>query len=144
MAVQATHRLAERYLDRTLARERGREPREWGARAAAYAAAWSPTPLSESSDGGNPLRAFFNAEMWHDYFGPRRHVYGVDLEEACLRYASDSIRIFIGDQADREFWRRFRSNVPKLDIVVDDGGHKPDQQTTSLEELLPHLSPGGV
>jgi hypothetical protein len=82
--------------------------------------------------------------MWRDYFGPRCHVYGVDFEEACLRYASDSIQVFIGDQADRDFWRRFRSDVPRLDIVVDDGGHKPDQQTTSLEELLAHLSPGGV
>jgi hypothetical protein len=186
IAVQAIHRLAERYLDRTLARERGREPREWSARGAAYAAAWSPTPLSESRDGGNPLRAFSNTrnegagiwkwdhyfdvyhrhfdrfrntdvhileigiysggslEMWRDYFGPRCHVYGVDVEEACLRYASDSIEVFIGDQADRDFWRRFRSDVPRLDIVVDDGGHKPDQQATSLEELLPHLSPGGV
>jgi hypothetical protein len=43
-------------------------------------------------------------EMWRDYFGPRCHVYGVDVEEACLRYASDSIQVFIGDQADRDFW----------------------------------------
>jgi len=83
-------------------------------------------------------------ELWREYFGPRCHVYGVDVEEACLRYARDSIEVFIGDQADRDFWRRFRRDVPKLDIVVDDGGHQPDQQTTSLEELLPHLSPGGL
>jgi hypothetical protein len=83
-------------------------------------------------------------ELWRDYFGSRCHVYGVDVEEACLRYAGDSIDVFIGDQADPDFWRRFRSDVPNLDIVVDDGGHQPSQQTTTLEELLPHLAPGGV
>jgi hypothetical protein len=83
-------------------------------------------------------------EMWRDYFGARCRVYGVDVQEECLSYGTDSIQIFIGDQADRDFWRRFRSQVPKLDVVVDDGGHKPDQRASSLEELLPHLSPGGV
>jgi SAM-dependent methyltransferase len=83
-------------------------------------------------------------EMWHQYFGPRARVYGVDIQEACLRYADESTRIFIGDQADRDFWRAFRAEVPTLDIVVDDGGHETLLQTTSLEELLPHLSPGGV
>jgi Methyltransferase domain len=83
-------------------------------------------------------------EMWHDYFGPRCHVYGVDVEEACRRYEDEQTTVFIGDQADRAFWRRFRSAVPVLDIVVDDGGHQTDQQANSVEELLPHLRPGGV
>jgi SAM-dependent methyltransferase len=83
-------------------------------------------------------------DMWHDYFGPGCHVYGVDIEPACLSYQDDRTTIFIGDQQDRDLWRRFRSEVPHLDIVVDDGGHHPDQQAASLEELLPHLRPGGV
>jgi hypothetical protein len=83
-------------------------------------------------------------EMWHDYFGPRSHVYGVDLQEECRRYETDSTRIFIGDQADRDFWRRFRAEVPTLDIVVDEGGHQPHPQAVSLEELLPYLQPHGV
>jgi hypothetical protein len=83
-------------------------------------------------------------ELWHDYFGPRCHVYGIDVEEACRRYENTQTTVFIGDQADRRFWRDFRSAVPVLDIVVDDGGHEPEQQATSVEELLPHLRPGGV
>jgi hypothetical protein len=83
-------------------------------------------------------------EMWKDYFGPRCRVYGVDIEEACRRYEDGSTRIFVGDQGDREFWRRFRADVPRLDIVVDDGGHRSIQQAVTLEELLPHLRAGGV
>jgi hypothetical protein len=83
-------------------------------------------------------------EMWRDYFGPKAHIYGVDIEPACLAYERDGVKVFIGDQADRSFWRRFCEKVPKLDIVIDDGGHQYEQQVVTLEELLPHLRPGGV
>ena len=83
-------------------------------------------------------------EMWKDYFGPRCQVYGVDIEPACQAYEGDSVKVFIGDQADRSFWQRFRSEAPALDIVIDDGGHLLEQQIVTLEELLPHLQPGGV
>ena len=52
--------------------------------------------------------------------------------------------MFIGDQAARAFWDRFRSEVPALDVVIDDGGHETHQQIATLEALLPHLRPGGV
>jgi hypothetical protein len=47
-------------------------------------------------------------EMWQSYFGPRSKIYGVDIEPACKAYESDSVRVYIGDQADRGFWRRFK------------------------------------
>jgi len=83
-------------------------------------------------------------EMWRHYFGPQCRVYGVDIESACQAYADDAIKIFIGDQADRNFWQTVKSKVPALDVVIDDGGHKAEQQIVSLEELLPQLRPDGV
>lgn len=83
-------------------------------------------------------------EMWRDYFGPKCHLYGVDIGEECRALENESTRIFIGDQANREFWRRFRQEVPVLDILIDDGGHLPEQQIVTLEEVLPHLRPGGI
>jgi len=82
--------------------------------------------------------------MWKAYFGPRCRVYGVDIEPDCRVYESDSVKVFIGDQGDRKFWRQFKREVPKIDIVIDDGGHQPRQQIVTLEEMLPHLRPGGV
>jgi hypothetical protein len=83
-------------------------------------------------------------EMWRNYFGPRCQVYGVDIQPSCRAYESDSVKVFIGDQADRDFWKRFKHDVPAIDIVIDDGGHLPEQQIVTLEELLPYLQPGGV
>jgi hypothetical protein len=82
--------------------------------------------------------------MWRTYFGPKCRVYGVDIEPACKAYETQEIGIFIGDQSDRGFWRRFREMVPELDIVIDDGGHLAQQQIVTLEEILPHLNAGGV
>jgi hypothetical protein len=82
--------------------------------------------------------------MWKQYFGPKCRVYGVDLEGACKAYADEQVEIFIGDQADRNFWERFKNEVPLLDIVVDDGGHSAQQQRVTFEELFPHLRAGGV
>lgn len=83
-------------------------------------------------------------DMWRDYLGPHCHVHGVDIAEACRAYSGEQVSITIGDQADRRFWREFLRERPSIDIVIDDGGHQVDQQITTLEELLPHLSRGGV
>jgi SAM-dependent methyltransferase len=82
--------------------------------------------------------------MWREYFGKNCHIYGTDIEPACMAYKSDGIDVFIGDQSDRNFWKKFRETVPKIDILIDDGGHHPEQQRITLEEMLPHLQPGGV
>lgn len=83
-------------------------------------------------------------DMWRSYFGEGCRIYGVDIEDACHAYEDERTQIFIGDQADRGFWRDVRSRVPRIDVLIDDGGHEREQQTVTLEEMLPHLSPGGV
>jgi cephalosporin hydroxylase len=82
--------------------------------------------------------------MWRAYFGDRSRIYGVDISSACLAYSGEGVRIFIGDQADPQFWARFREEVPVVDVVIDDGGHQPHQQAATIEALLPHITPGGV
>lgn len=83
-------------------------------------------------------------DMWRDYFGAECRIYGVDIEEACRSYEDDRTKIFIGDQEDRDFWSDVRKRIPRIDVLIDDGGHEQEQQMVTLEEMLPHLSPGGV
>jgi hypothetical protein len=83
-------------------------------------------------------------EMWRSYFGEESHIYGVDIEDVCKTYENDHVSIFIGDQEDRAFWSTLRKSVEGIDILIDDGGHTPEQQQITLEEMLPHLRPGGV
>jgi hypothetical protein len=83
-------------------------------------------------------------KMWRDFFGEGCRVYGIDIEESARAYEDEVTQIFVGDQADRSFWSRFRAVVPRVDILIDDGGHLAEQQIVTLEEILPHLQPGGV
>ena len=85
-------------------------------------------------------------DMWREYFGPTATIYGVDIESSCRAYERPGTSIIIGDQADRTFWQRLLADgtLPPPDIVIDDGGHTPEQQRVTLEELLPYIRPGGV
>ena len=78
------------------------------------------------------------------FWGGFRLIYGVDIEPDCKNYENENVKIFIGDQADRVFWKKFREKTPPLDVVIDDGGHSVEQQIVTLEETLPYLRPGGV
>lgn len=83
-------------------------------------------------------------DMWHDYFGPHMRVTGVDIAPECRSYEDERTKIAIGDQADRAFWATFREDNAAVDVVIDDGGHQVEQQLVTLEEMPPHLRPGGV
>lgn len=82
--------------------------------------------------------------MWLDYFGAGCRVYGVDIDPACRVHEAESIKISIGDQTDPEFWERFLSEVPRIDVFIDDGGHRVRQQVTTFESVFVHIEPGGV
>lgn len=82
--------------------------------------------------------------MWRHYFGEDCRIHGVDIQEECKVYEDSHTTIHIGDQADRAFWKQFRKSVPVVDVLIDDGGHQPEQQMVTLEEMLPHLRPGGI
>ena len=83
-------------------------------------------------------------EMWQEYFGPGARLYGVDINPACRRFEEEGVRIFIGDQGDRAFLRRLVREVPRPDILIDDGGHLMAQQIATFEELYSHVQPSGV
>jgi hypothetical protein len=83
-------------------------------------------------------------QMWHRYFGPGTRVVGVDVLPQCRAFEDDSTTILIGSQADRAFLADLRSRFPRIDIVIDDGGHRMEQQITAFEELYPHVQPNGV
>ena len=83
-------------------------------------------------------------EMWKSYFGEHATIHGIDIQEAVRAYEADCIHIHVGDQADRTFWEQFREDVPLIDVLIDDGGHHPDEMRVTFEELFPILRPGGV
>ena len=83
-------------------------------------------------------------QMWHNYFGPGTRVVGIDIDPRCRQFEDASTTILIGDQADRAFLAQVRDAVPRIDILIDDGGHTMAQQIVTLEELYLHIQPEGI
>ena len=82
--------------------------------------------------------------MWRDYFGPQSTIVGVDINPECKIFAEPGIDIVIGDQGDRSFLRSLADRYPNFAIVVDDGGHRMEQQISTFEELYPRMRPDGI
>jgi hypothetical protein len=83
-------------------------------------------------------------QMWKDYFGPAARIYGVDINPHCKQLEEENISIIIGDQSDRRFLQRVASEIPRIDILIDDGGHLMKQQIATFEELFPRVDAHGV
>jgi hypothetical protein len=82
--------------------------------------------------------------MWKSYFGPQARLVGVDINPRALKFADDQVTVIIGDQSDRAFLRDLRKRYPRIDILLDDGGHSMNQQIISFEELYDAVAEDGV
>lgn len=83
-------------------------------------------------------------QMWKNYFGDRAKIYGVDINPDCKRFEEDNIEILIGSQSDRRFLKEMVRKIPRIDILIDDGGHEMRQQIITFEELFGHIKDDGV
>lgn len=83
-------------------------------------------------------------QMWKHYFGSRAKIIGVDINPECKKLEENGITIYIGSQEDRAFLKQLKSKIPKVDILIDDGGHTMVQQIATFEELYSQVKDGGV
>ena|SRR5688572_10451249 len=83
-------------------------------------------------------------QMWKDYFGNEAMIYGIDVNPKCKELEEENIKIFIGSQSDRNFLKDIKKQIPPIDILIDDGGHRMVQQIVSFEELFDHVKEDGV
>ena len=83
-------------------------------------------------------------QMWKQYFGSRARIFGVDINPDCKNLEREQIEIFIGDQEDRRFLKYLAKQIPRIDILIDDGGHTMPQQIKTFEELFPHVDEKGL
>ena len=83
-------------------------------------------------------------QMWKKYFGRGAEIIGLDIDDRTQALSEPGARVIIGDQSDRSFLQRLRSDIGPVDIVIDDGGHTMNQQIVSFEELWPTVKDGGL
>lgn len=82
--------------------------------------------------------------FWQNFFGPSARIIGIDLNPDAKKFSNYGFEIFIGDQADKNFWSDFINKVGDIDIVLDDGGHTYLQQIVTVESLARHINDDGL
>jgi hypothetical protein len=94
--------------------------------------------------GGRNATGGASMRMWYRYF-PRARIIGIDINPASF-LDNDRVRTFVADQGDAAQLRAFMEElqIESLDVIVDDGSHRPDHQQITLSTLFPYLAPGGL
>lgn len=82
-----------------------------------------------------------SVKMWKEYF-QNGTIYALDIEDK-KHFEEDRIVIDIADQGKRDVITNVFSGK-EFDIILDDGGHRMDQQQISLSCLLPRVKSGGI
>ena len=82
--------------------------------------------------------------MWRDFLGEQARIIGVDLNPEAKKWEEHGFEIYIGDQANPDFWSDFFSKVGPVDVFLDDGGHTNRQQIITTVAVIPHVRDGGV
>ena len=89
--------------------------------------------------------------MWEYHFKKinpnfKINIFGLDIDNRVksLGIENENIKLFVGSQSDRDFLRKLKSEIPKIDILIDDGGHRMEEQIITFEEMYPHIKDDGI
>lgn len=86
---------------------------------------------------GQSLRA------WREYF-PKANIYGLDNALHKMIQGEPRIATIHTDTTDRDGFLRAISNLPPIDIAIDDGNHVLTCQLFAVAALWSKLKPGGL
>lgn len=85
-----------------------------------------------------------SVKLWEKYF-PLGQLYFIDITDRHLKYRSERSKYYFLDQANRDELLEFISKVGgDFDVIIDDGGHRMEQQIVSFKTLFPYVKSGGL
>lgn len=83
-------------------------------------------------------------QMWREYFGEKARIIGVDVNPECKKFEEGNTTVYIGSQEDPDFLNYLKQQIPKVDILLDDGGHTMKQQITTFDILFDQVKENGI
>lgn len=84
-----------------------------------------------------------SVKLWEAYF-QNAELHFVDIDPDMPRYRSERSLYHFADQADVDAMKALAQKIGgNFDIIIDDGGHRMDQQINSFHALFPALKSGG-
>mgnify|MGYP000530598577 CR=1 FL=1 len=81
--------------------------------------------------------------MWRKYFGKNACIYGIDIDEECLKFTNDG-KVRIGSQTDTKFLDSIIDEMGGVDIILDDGSHLMNDIKHTFLHLFPKMNENGL
>jgi hypothetical protein len=81
-------------------------------------------------------------QMWKAFF-PKAQIIGLDIEDKSF-VDEDRIRSYQGSQTDEAILRRIVADADNLQVIIDDGSHRPQHIRATFRILFPLLADGGI
>lgn len=82
-------------------------------------------------------------KLWEAYF-PEARIFGLDIYDKA-EYDTERVKTLVADQGNRAGLTKVIAVTGRdFDIILDDGGHRMDQQQISFGALFPALKSGGL
>jgi len=102
-------------------------------------------PLRERPITLLEIGVFHGASLatWAEYF-PHAKIVGVDIQPSAKQYASERVQIELADQSNLQHLAELCAKHGPFDIVIEDGSHMWEHQTTTLRALFPFVRNGGT
>lgn len=86
-------------------------------------------------------------QIWKKMFKNANHIFGIGYKNHQRQYIDrkeENLTLFMGDQSDRTFLRKFvEDSGGDFDFIIDDGSHVPSHGIVSFEELWGSVKEGG-
>ena len=92
------------------------------------------------------VRGGGSIDLWREYFPNAKNIVGLDIDSSCKQYEDENNNIFVevGSQDDEKVLEKLIKKFKNFDIILDDGGHRPELHKKTFNYLFPHLTEGGV
>jgi hypothetical protein len=78
-------------------------------------------------------------KVWKEFY-PNCNVFGLDIQREIF---NDDVKIFKGDQSNINDLINVVNQIPKCDIIIDDGSHVPEHQLKTFYYLFENLLKDG-
>lgn len=82
--------------------------------------------------------------FWRDFFGHNARIIGIDMNPDAKKWRKHGFEIYIGDQGSEEFLAKTFKKIGNVDIVLDDGGHRFNQQILTSFFSIQYINDGGL
>lgn len=77
-------------------------------------------------------------KAWKSFL-PKANIIGVDINPSCKNFEEERIEVVIGDQTDVGTLE----TLPEAEVIIDDGGHRMNQQIQTFQYMFPKLHKDG-